>query len=223
MQRIKPAINSIYHVFNRGVEKRDVFLDDRDRQRFVFSLFAFNDISPVLNHNRLIEVGLPSFDDREKMVEIWAFALMPNHFHLMLKQLTENGITEFMRKIGTGYTNYFNLKYQRAGHLFQGKYKFSLISEMRHYTYLPFYIHMNPLSLTKNAKEIPVNPKKAIQRLEQYKWSSHLDYIGKPNFPSVIDQTELNSLFGGPSQYKNDFAEWIKNKGFKDVDDIAID
>src|SRR3989344_5078504 len=96
MIRIKPATGEIYHVYNRGVEKRDVFMDDRDRNRFVFNLFWFNDDSPIFNNNRLMEVGLPSIDERNRLIEILAFALMPNHYHLMLKQSVDGGITEFM-------------------------------------------------------------------------------------------------------------------------------
>ncbi|MBP9716185.1 MAG: transposase, partial [Candidatus Pacebacteria bacterium] len=105
----------IYHIYNRGVDKRDIFMDDEDRIRFIHDLYEFNDLNPVLNlglslKNKSNEVGLPYFrkNKRENLVEILAFCMMDNHFHLMIRSVSENGITEFMRKLGTGYTNYFN-------------------------------------------------------------------------------------------------------------------
>src|SRR3989338_5554876 len=118
MGRSKPTIDTIYHIYNRGVEKRTTFINNRDRLRFINSLYFFNYTFPSIKQS---EVGLPipENDGREPLVELMAFCLMPNHYHLMLRDLTENGITEFMRKLGTGYTNYFNLRYQRVGALFQ--------------------------------------------------------------------------------------------------------
>lgn len=224
MQRAKPAIGEIYHVFNRGVEKRAIFMDDDDRERFVRGLFAFNDSSPILNARRIVmEVGLPS--EREKMVEIMAFALMPNHYHLMLRGLTENGVTEFMRKLGTGYTNYFNTKYERVGPLFQGKFKAALVKDDRHFLYLPYYIHLNPLDLidkkwrTQNISSI----KKVQKFLESYKWSSHLDYAGEENFPEIIDKQFLSEIFESPTQYKKSIFEWIGEKNLEVIADIALE
>ena len=151
MKRLHPAKGEIYHVYNRGVEKRKTFMDNEDRERFVRSLFVFNDQNPYHNFKKQqgkFEVGLRIEEDmREALVEILAFVLMPNHFHIMVKQITGNGITEFMRKLGTGYTNAFNIKYKRVGPLFQGKYKIAHVKTDRHLLYLPYYIHLNPLDL----------------------------------------------------------------------------
>ncbi|MBP9716168.1 MAG: transposase, partial [Candidatus Pacebacteria bacterium] len=104
----------IYHIYNRGVDKRDIFMDDEDRIRFIHDLYEFNDSNPVIKLNYHLsnnsEVGLPNIQrkPRELLVEILAFCMMDNHFHLMIRSVSENGITEFMRKLGTGYTNYFN-------------------------------------------------------------------------------------------------------------------
>src|SRR4030043_636738 len=112
MHRIKPVMGEIYHIYNRGVEERNIFLDDDDRLRFIHDIFEFNDKNPAMNfgyyfrkkEEESIEVGLPKIVEREPrklLVDILAFCLMPNHFHFMVRQRKENGITEFMRKIGT--------------------------------------------------------------------------------------------------------------------------
>src|SRR3989344_3887322 len=145
------ATGHIYHVYNRGVEKRKVFLNERDYLRFVAGLYIFNDTTPALNAGRSliessIEVRLQS-EKKKRLVEIIAFCLMPNHYHLLLRQRVDGGITEFMRKLGGGYVNYFNLKHQRVGPLFQGKFKSVLISDESQFMYIPFYIHLNPVDL----------------------------------------------------------------------------
>lgn len=224
MQRVKPAIGEIYHIFNRGVEKRLIFMNDIDRMRFVNSLYAFNDSSPILNSRRIVmEVGLPS--EKERVVEIMAFVLMPNHYHLMLRGITENGVTEFMRKLGTGYTNYFNTKYQRVGPLFQGKFKAVLVKDERHFLYLPFYIHLNSLDLIdkKWRAQGIVNIKKAQNYLDSYKWSSHLDYAGGQSFPEILDKRFLSEVFESPEQYKKDLLNWVSEKNLDELADIALE
>lgn len=222
----------IYHIYNRGVDKRDIFMDDEDRLRFVHDLFEFNDKNQTINltmylnfKNRLKEVGLPKVNakQREILVEILAFCLMNNHFHLMIRQKTDNGITEFMRKLGTGYTNYFNKKYKRTGALFQGKFKSVNIKKDSHLMYLPIYIHLNPLDYKfKEWREGKVNdPKKTIDFLNTYRWSSYLDYIGQKNFPSVIKKDFLLKRLGDEEKQKKEIFNWIKsfklnNKNFSE-------
>ncbi len=217
MQRVKPANNEIYHVYNRGVEKRDVFINGKDYLRFIHDLHEFNNIFPAENSyylkNKSFEVGLRKTNrKRELLVEIYAFCLMPNHFHLMLRQYVEGGITEFMRKIGTGYTNYFNQKYERVGSLFQGKYKLVRLDRQAYFFHLPNYIHLNPLGIgsVEWQNDVTKNLEKAMEFLESYKWSSFLDYIGNKNFPSVINKDFLTKVLGSPSQYKKEVKRWLK-------------
>lgn len=233
MHRTKPTNNTIYHVYNRGVDKRKVFLCDADYLRFIHDLFEFNDTEPALKLNYYIgqkpssEVGLPKMErkPRKLIVDILAFCLMPNHFHLMLRQNKENGITDFMHKLGTGYTNYFNKKYERSGALFQGKYKFVPIKEDGHFVHLPYYIHLNPLDLKfpewkdKRIKD----RKKAIKFLENYRWSSFLDYIGKKNFPSVTSREFLLDFFSGPGNYKKETLQWLEEIKLGEVEGITLE
>jgi len=239
MQRPKPATNEIYHIYNRGVEKRNVFVSDGDRLRFIHDLFEFNDVAPAENtyyrSPQSYEVGLRKIvlrrsgrrNPRKLLVEILAFCLMPNHFHLMVRQKIDNGITEFMRKLGTGYTNYFNQKNERSGALFQGKYKIAHVATEAHFIHLPYYIHLNPLDLAApgwREKKLR-NFKKLLGFLESYRWSSHLDYAGKKNFPSVTQRESLMEFFGSPIGYKKTIAEWLENLdlGLGEIREITLE
>ncbi len=229
MIRPRFATGHIYHIYNRGVEKRKVFLNTRDFLRFTGALHEFNDLRPALNAGRnfassLIEVGLQS-KEREKLVEILTFCLMPNHYHLLVRQSAENGITEFMRKIGTGYTNYFNLRYGRVGPLFQGKFKAVLIEKEIHFLNLPHYIHLNPLDVFKPLwRERGVGSlAAAFDFLRNYRWSSFLDYTGKKNFPAVIDREFLEVCVGGPADFYEASQQWAKAAIFDPIEDVAID
>ncbi|KKS95854.1 MAG: Transposase [Candidatus Giovannonibacteria bacterium GW2011_GWA1_43_15] len=227
MKRTKPATGHIYHVFNRGVEKRNVFINDYDRMRFIYSMLVFNNKNAVTNANyffdpKSIEVGLRY---KDRLVKILAFVLMPNHYHLMLEQIAEDGITEFMRKLGTGYTNYFNIKYKRVGPLFQGKYKAVLLQDHRHLLYLPYYIHLNPLDLiAPEWREQKIkNIKQADNFLKSYRWSSHLNYAGQATFTNLIDQDFLKEIFTNQAHYKKDILDWLKEGDLDDVSDVILE
>ncbi len=166
---IKPQFsnNQIYHIYNRGVEKRSVFMEDKDYLRFIHDLFEFNDTALVNPSNIRFSSRHPSsvtssqFNQflalresntkikRKLLVEILVFCLMPNHYHLMVRQLVDDGIVKFMQKLGTGYTNYFNLKNERVGSLFQGRFKAVLVNNESYFTHLLHYIHLNPLEKNK--------------------------------------------------------------------------
>lgn len=123
--------NGHYHIYNRGVEKRDIFLDEQDYAVFLSYLKKYlnsgSDPDPIANE-----------------VNLLAFCLMPNHFHLLAKQHTINGITKLMRAVCTKYVMFFNKKYERVGGLFQGKYKAALILEDDYLLHVSRYIHLNP-------------------------------------------------------------------------------
>ena len=223
IRKTKLVEGEIYHIYNRGVDKRDIFMDDEDRFRFIHDLYEFNDQNPALNLNDYLvrskminlEVGLPDIQrkPRKLLVEILAFCLMGNHFHLLLRQVVENGITEFMRKMGTGYTNYFNKKNERNGSLFQGKFKSVHIEKDAHLMYLPIYIHFNPLDFEfPEWREGKIkNYKKAIEFLDLYRWSSYMDYTGQKNFPSLIKKDFLLTRLGDEVESKKEMINWLKD------------
>ncbi len=225
--------DQIYHIYNRGVEKRNIFLDDEDHFRFIHDLFELNDENAASNatyyfNRQAKEVELQYIEKEKKsrklLVEILIFTLMPNHFHLVLRQRREKGIIKFMQKLGTGYTNYFNKKYERVGCLFQGRFKAVLVSEESHFIHLPYYIHTNPLDLLNYGGSTSV-VKKEMEFLENYRWSSFPDYIGKKNYPSVTSREFLSEFLGGPEEYKRAIREWLKDKeaNLEDLKGITLE
>lgn len=220
MQKPPFVKNQIYHIYNRGVEKRNVFLGDRDYLRFIHDLFEFNDKDSVFNvayyfDSKSKEVKSQYLEKERKprklLVEILLFTLMPNHFHLLLKQKAEGGIVKFMQKLGTGYTNYFNKKYERVGGLFQGRFKAILVNEEAHFMHLPFYIHTNPLDLIYGSST-SIDWKKWMDFLENYRWSSFPDYIGKKNFPSVTSRQFFLEFWGGKKEYQKETERWLRER-----------
>ena len=140
---------------------------------------------------------------------------MPNHIHLLVKQIQDEGITKFMRKFGTGYANYFNQKYNRKGYLFQGRFQTVYIKTDDQLKTVFAYIHTNPISLMEPKwKEVGVkNPEKVIKFLENYKWSSYLDYIGKKNFPSMTERDFVLKVMDKEEGCRDFVENWIKYKG----------
>ncbi|MCR4328017.1 MAG: transposase [Patescibacteria group bacterium] len=236
MTRKKPSTGEIYHLYNRGVEKRNIFLTDSDYFRFIHDLFEFNDREAVLNLTYHIknarEVGTMPLtprkierQPRKLLVELMSFCLMPNHFHLLVRQKVDNGISLFMQKLGTGYTVYFNKIYKRVGSLFQGTYKTKLVKDESHLLHLPYYIHTNPLDLVMpewREKEIK-DYKRAFRFLESYRWSSFPDYIGKRNFPSVTQRNFLLQMSGNEENYKREFAAWLKNMNLESLEPFTLE
>ncbi len=236
-----------YHIYDRGVDKRKVFLDKSDYIRFVHDLYEFNDTNPALEFSRCrdvrsrnvgystshiatphtvpykvpgesgldgSEIGKDGKDRRDILVKIHAFVLMPNHYHMLVEQVKDGGVSLFMRKINTGYTNAFNQGHKRNGHLFQGPFKTIHVKNDVHLGFLICYLHSNSLDLWKsNWKEKKITDieiKQALKFLEKYKWSSHLDYLGIKNFPSVISKEFLLEFFDGKQGYKEFFIDWLR-------------
>ena len=137
-----------YHIYNRGTDKRKIFLDTADHHRFIELLYLCNtkysvnvrDIRKV--HNNIFE-----FDRGKPLVSIGAYCLMPNHFHLLLTTDAESGISFFINKVCTAYSMYFNKRYDRSGALFQGRFKSQHADSDEYLKYLYAYIHLNPVKL----------------------------------------------------------------------------
>lgn len=142
-RKVELANGEIYHIFNRGVEKRETFLDSEDFSRFFQSMNEFNTEKPIgsIFENQFTDKKLGSL--APKLVEFVAFCLNDNHFHFVIKQNLDNGINKFMQKLGTGYTNYFNNKYKRSGSLFQGSYKAAWIDSNEYLLHLSAYVNLN--------------------------------------------------------------------------------
>lgn len=226
-------MSEIYHILNRGVDKRKIFLGEQDYFRFIHDLFEFND-QELANTSSYyffqqskygVLRGSHIREPRKLLVNIHAFCLMPNHYHLLLSPRVENGIPKFMQKLGAGYVRYFNQKYDRKGTLFESKYKSILVKHEPHFYHLPYYIHFNPLDLkfSEWRKGELKNYKEAIKFLENYRWSSHLDYIGKKNFPSVTNRNFLLKVFEDNKGYQNSIRRWLKDLKLEDIKNITIE
>lgn len=154
-----------YHCFNRGVDKRDIFLEDKDYLRFLNSVELCNDPSTIRTTNSAKKTG-------QKFVEIVNFCLMSNHFHFTLKQVSPNGVSIFLHRLSTSYTKYFNKKNKRTGRLFEYVYKAVEIVSDEQLLHLSRYIHLNPYVAG------------LIKEPEDYRWSSLKDYL---SLESLID------------------------------------
>lgn len=140
------ASGEFYHIYNRGVDKRIIFTEDSDRNRFLKSMIEFNTVEPLgsLYENSFRQLGgrtaeLPA----DRLVNIVAYCLNPNHFHFILEQVTEGGISEYMKRLAGGYTWSFNHKYKRSGSLFQGKFKSIHIDTNEYLLHVSAYVSLN--------------------------------------------------------------------------------
>lgn len=211
MQRKDPFITGeYYHLYNRGVDKRVIFKSENDYRRFIMLLYVANSNSPLpfrldnlINQQHKKFEEIMSIDKGEVLVSIGAWCLMSNYFHMLARQEVDGGITKFMKKLGTGYSMFFNIKYQRQGALFGGLFKSRLIGVDDNYLrHLFGYIHLNPLDIEFSGweKEVGKQSSKMKSFLKGYHYSSYLDYIGvdrveksviKPeNFPKYFNSSD---------------------------------
>ncbi len=212
--------NEYYHVFNRGTDKRKIFTNQRDLQYFFNSMSVCNQLSVISNRNS---------DTRDKnkmlaqnsanLVDIVAYCLLPNHFHLILKEVKDGGISKFMQRLGVSYTKYFNLKYDRNGVLFQGKFKATHLHENYPLDYISAYVNLN-------YKHHKIDPKTQLVKTSLFEFlgTQEADYIcSKPEIENIIKS------LGGLVSYKRFLKEqsqfFIKEKGhstayeqFKELD-----
>ncbi|MFW0871169.1 MAG: transposase [Patescibacteria group bacterium] len=157
-------INEFYHIYNRGVDKREIFTDETDCLRFLDGLVFFNQINNIgsLLENSYRDKNIQSMP----IVRIHAYNLLPNHFHLVLEQLEDNGISIFMHRLCTGYSKYFNDKYNRSGSLFQGRFKAQHIDRENYMDYVLAYVHQNHNVHQLGSRASKWKPKSSIKELE---------------------------------------------------------
>ncbi|MDP3697080.1 MAG: transposase, partial [Candidatus Taylorbacteria bacterium] len=165
MRNLEFTTGEFYHLFNRGNNKRGVFLDKYDLNRFFLSMREFNTYKPIgsIYEQSFKKEGADSTKNT-KLVDFICYCLNPNHFHFALKQLKDDGITKFMHRLGTGYTKYFNQRHENSGALFQGRYKAKHIDSNEYLLHLSAYINLNPeahqlgSSTSKSSWEEYINP-----------------------------------------------------------------
>ncbi len=207
-----------YHVFNRGAHKTTVFHDKRDWLRFLFlilyaqSPIFFPQIGRIVTKGSVTEgFGIPLEQQAEilekRFVELVSFCIMPNHFHLIIREVDEGGIAQYMQRVAVAYSNYFNTKYNASGHVFQGRYKTVHVKDNEQLLYLSSYIHRNPreLSQWKGGKE------------EQYPYSSLQDYIDKNRWGGLLATDIIAEQFETtPNSNYRDFVRSSTAKIFED-------
>lgn len=200
-----------YHVLNRGVDKRKVFLDIGDHIRFVRDLYELN-TKAIAPSPVAIDRTKPA---RNALVDIHAWCLMPNHYHLLVSPVADDpaNLSLFAKKINMGYSKFFNEKYKRVGALWQGKYKKIPVTRDAHFLYIPYYIHLNPLDLSMPEwREGRIqDAHAALEWLERYRWSSYADYIGRKNFPSLIERSAIRDILGSKKEQETTAADIMTN------------
>jgi len=197
------ANGEFYHIFNRGVDKRDIFSDQSDLQRFFQSMNEFNTIDPIgsIFENRFKDQNNNQLGRQaSKLVNFVAYCLNPNHFHFILEQIENNGIEKFLHRLGTGYSKYFNNRYKRSGALFQGKFKSIHVDSNEYLLHLSVYVNLND-------KQDSLG--RLASKLSKSSWDEYLgkgdpcEYFCEKNiilgqFPSIDDYEKfaLGSLEG---------------------------
>lgn len=163
------AENCYYHIFNRGVEKRNIFLDNQDYTIFLYYLFVYlTPLGEVLTKYPQLFTRL-QVKNLSTEIELISYCLMPNHFHLLLRQKSRDAISKLMKQLTNAYTFYFNQKYKRVGGLVQGRFKSVIVLTDELLVHISRYIHLNPMVAG------------LVENLETYQWSSYLDYTAKPS------------------------------------------
>ncbi len=192
MRKEKFAAGERYHIYNRGTGKMDIFRDDGDRQRFLYLMYRY-------------------IYDRsgQRLVDIAAFVLMSNHFHMALQEQIEEGISRYLKSVSQAYAQYFNKKYARSGSFFSGRFNARHVATTAYFLHLTRYIHRNPLTLI------------GMRALEKYRWSSYPTYLELERSPIVTD-TSVMKMFKGPGEYQEFVALWRSGEDTL-IDSILVD
>ncbi|MES2930573.1 MAG: transposase [Patescibacteria group bacterium] len=199
-----------YHLYNRGNSKQKIFHDKQDYKRFLLLLHLVNTKEKIVS--RLIKEKPFSRHNTMCLVGIGAYCLMPNHFHLIVKECGEGGISKFMQKLTTAYAMYYNQKYKRSGSLFEGKFKSQHTESDKYLKYLFSYIHLNPLKLIdKDWRNKRTKDKKwFLDFLRTYHYSSYRDYIFIVRPENIILNKEIfPAYFPNEELFEKEVFEWL--------------
>ena len=190
------ATGHIYHIFNRGVNKGNIFFEEGDYKRFIRVAVHYLTSKRTFSHSGLIktgsDTGSPKSDpvsEIEKKVQVLAYCLMPNHFHFLIKQIAHKGITWYMQHLGNSYSHYVHTKHKRVGPLFEGRFKNVLVQSDEQFIHVSRYIHLNPLVSG------------LVSGLDDYNWSSYLRYVNDIE-DSLCDPEPVLALFKSKEDYK---------------------
>lgn len=214
--------DSLYHIFNRGIERRTVFQNTREFHRALELINFYNHKDIPIRYSQFLKLPLEIREsvfkrllEGERLVDILAFCLMPNHFHFLFRQKIDNGISTFISNFTNSYTKYFNTKYERIGPLFEGVFKAVFIETDDQLIHLSRYIHLNPVvsSIIKD------------NQLLDYGWSSYPTYmsLSKDNMIN-LDRETILSFFKTPKQYEKFTLDQMDyGKQLEKIKHLAID
>ncbi len=216
-----------YHLYNRGTDKRKIFINFGEYFRFSVLLYLCNsdikvDIGDKLRQGLTLS-ELFQIEREKELVSIGSYCLMPNHFHILVHEKKEGGISLFMQKLQTAYTMYFNKKNDRNGALFQGTFKAQHVTKDTYLKYLFAYINLNPIKLIdSNWKENGVKDLYKVEKyLNNYKYSSYLDLVGiqRPE-NRILNLLEFPEYFDSKLEFKDFIKEWLSFKETEDSDKV---
>lgn len=194
----------------------NIFNNNMDYERFQKLLFIVNSEIRNTKPSDIIKSPNPVWRNKrdETLVDIGAYCLMPNHFHLLIRVKNANSTSKFIQRLQLGYSKYFNIKNDRTGILFQGKCKSRHIENNNYLKYIFSYIHLNPIKLIqKDWKEKGIkNFKKAKNFLKSYKYSSYLDFIEDRGATKVLEKSEFPDYFSRSNLFNKEIFEWLKYK-----------
>jgi len=211
------AENEYYHIYNRGVDKRSIFENDFDYKRFTLLLYLANsNASFQIRTDTGKKISEYFSSEREEtLVDICCYCLMPNHFHILIREKTAGGISSFLHKLKTSYCSYFNKKYDRKGSLFETTFKAEHANTDNYLKYLFSYIHLNPVKLIDPAwKENGIRDfNDSYKFLQNYEYSSYLDYLGVDRIQGkIIDKVALPGYFKDKDAVETEIFDWLTYK-----------
>ncbi len=216
MIRENLAVGEYYHIFNRAINKQVIFHDSSDWDRFLFLIVYFQLPEDYKNISRIYRKFVINVQSQalhidksiqKRQVEVVSFCIMPNHFHLILKEIEEGGITKYMHRILTSYAKYYNAKYEKTGHLFQGPFKSVHVSNNNQLLYLSAYIHKNPNELFKSKSNI-----------QNYLYSSFRDYVGENRWGDLLAHQIVSEQF----KQKPDYLDYVLTSTAKELEEGLI-
>lgn len=210
MRKIKIIPGEYYHIYNRGNNKQPIFLDEKDWVRFLFLIIYFQ--SPLIFQNigrqvtyfvehRVFNIPVPEKIINDRGIELISFTLMPNHFHILVRELKQNGSSNYMQRVLNSYTKYFNTKYKKSGHVFQGPFQYIHIKNDNQLLYLSAYIHRNPREINE-----------WINKEYTFPYSSYQDYINKNRWGDFLKTDIITNQFSSGEKYKS----FVETSGAKE-------
>jgi putative transposase len=195
------SYSGVYHIWCRGTDKRNIFIDNNDRSRFLASLHYFNSVDPVeIRKLDRVKMMNARISRRDRLVYLLSYTMLDNHFHIAVQTSEEHGLTLFLKKLGIGYTHYFNKRHDRKGRLFESRLNYKPMLNDEQLWHLIAYIHLNVLDKRGKAwrSSEQQTPWSEVRRyMLGYKWSSAQFYLdGKIDDEPLLDKSAIQELIG---------------------------